>query len=196
MPENIKITQGIQFYYENDVQQSAIDQVIAISPQNKNVPKDLSWDEVEKYNDAKLSALSIQIDYWKLLNDVWKGTWGSVIDSSSFEEIETALYKKHHSLEYVWENYFYKAFAYGNSVFFCSCAIYSISMKIGFWIEGENGTSSFFDQLQLSDSWVEDGETGRLVIDNLVPIPDQQEINIDKLSKLAKEVMSKLEKAM
>ena len=68
MSENIKVSEGVQFYFGNDQQQAAIDQIIS----QKNVPQGLSWSDVEKFNDAKLLAHSTQIDYWKFLNEVWK----------------------------------------------------------------------------------------------------------------------------
>ena len=195
MSEIIKVSQGLQFYFENGEQQAAIDQIIS----QKSVPQSLSWSDVEQFNDAQLSAHSTQVDYWAFLNEVWKSTWGKVLSQTKFKEVDATSYKKMYSLEYVWNNYLYKSFnVNGSTLLTCCYATGEGGVSLGFSVLDEK---EFFDvstELKLSDSWLmEQGEEHeRWTKTKLLPIRAQVEINLDELSKLANEVMLKLEIAM
>lgn len=88
MSENIEISEGLQFYFGSVQQQAAIDQMIS----QKKVPTDLSWTEIQQFNDARLSAHSIQVDYWKLLNTIWEQTRGKCYFSKQFNSVDPTWY--------------------------------------------------------------------------------------------------------
>ncbi len=93
----IPLTEGLQFYFANSSQQAAIDQILA----QKDPPADLSWDEMEQFIDARLSAHSVQVDYWKLMKMICQATWGNVLDLTRYREISSDRYEGEKSLEYV-----------------------------------------------------------------------------------------------
>lgn len=195
MSEIIQISQGLQFYFENDEQQAAIDQVI----NQKKIPNDLSWSDVEKFNDAQLSAHSTQVHQWKLLNNIWESIWGKIVDGNKYIPVESIWYEKQYSLEYVWDYYLYKGFTCKNFILSTCCsATGPDGIQIGFSVDNETGNYDISNQLQLSDNWwgEADDDGVRWSKSKLLPIREKAGINIDELSNLAKEVITKLETVM
>lgn len=193
MSENIEISEGLQFYFGSVQQQAAIDQMIS----QKKVPTDLSWTEIQQFNDARLSAHSIQVDYWKLLNTIWEQTRGKCYFSKQFNSVDPTWYDREYSLEIVWDEYFIKAYESKGKHLITSCIIRSKSnVQIGFFVRDKNEKYNISNDIELSDNWLSEADNERWTNIKLVPIKDQSQINIDDLSRLAKEVISKLEKVM
>ena len=193
MSENIQISEGLQFYFANNQNQGAIDEILS----QKTMPSDLSWEEIERFNDAKLSALSVQVDYWKLLHHVWKITWGAAIDQSRYQPVVPAFYvhrkESESSVEWVWDNYFYKAFEFKNYTLYTICYVDTENgIQIGFFVEDENSEYAISNQLVLSASWLEAEDAERWTKNKLVQIAGQSNVNIDLLAGLANEAASAL----
>jgi hypothetical protein len=195
MSENIKISGGLQFYFDNNQNQGAIDKILS----QKNMPSDLNWKEIEQFNDAKLSALSVQVDYWKLLHHIWNVTWGTAINLSRYQPVAPIFYAERkgneNSVEWVWDSYFYKTFEYKNYRLYTICyADTEDGVQIGFFVEDDNSDEyKLSNQLVLSESWLEAEDNERWTRRKLVQIAGQSNVNIDLLIGLANEAASALE---
>ncbi len=195
MSENINISEGLQFYFGNYQNQGAIDKILS----QKNMPSDLSWEEIEQFNDAKLSTLNVQVDYWKLLHHIWNVTWGTAIDLSRYQPVAPGFYANRkgneNSVEWVWDYYFYKTFEYKSYRLYTICyADTEDGVQIGFFVEDENSDEyALSNQLVLSESWLEAEGDERWTRSKLVQIAGQSNVNIDLLIGLANEVASALE---
>lgn len=193
MSENIQISEGLQFYFANNQNQGSIDEILS----QKTMPSDLDWEEIERFNDAKLSALNVQLDYWKLLHQIWNMTWGTAIDLSRYQPVSPMFYAdrkgNENSVEWVWDCYFYKAFEFKNYRIYTICYVDNKSgAQIGFFVENENGEYAISNQLVLSKSWLEAENDERWTKNRLVQIAGQANVNIDLLAGLANEVASAL----
>lgn len=193
MSENIQISEGLQFYFDNNQNQGAVDEMLS----QKDVPSDLTWEEIERFNDAKLSALSVQLDYWKLLYHIWNRTWGAAIDLSRYQPVAPIFYANRkgneNSVEWVWDCYFYKAFEFKNHRLYTICyADTENGIQIGFFVEDENSEYAISNQLVLSESWLEAEDDTRWTKNKLVQIAGQSSVNIDLLIGLANEAASAL----
>lgn len=194
MTETIQISEGLQLYFDSDQNQWAIDEILS----QKNIPSDLEWDEIERFNDAKLSALNVQADYWKCLHHVWNTTWGTAIDLSRYQPVAPAFYAgrkgNENSVEWVWENYFYKAFEFKSYWLYTICyADTEYGVQIGFRVEDENGEHEISNRLVLSDNWLEAEDDERWSRNKQVQLAGQSDVNIDQLAGLANEAVSALE---
>ncbi|MBL8500803.1 MAG: hypothetical protein JNL77_09525 [Nitrosomonas sp.] len=193
MSENIQISEGLQFYFANNQNQGAIDEILS----QKTMPSDLNWEEIGQFNEAKLSALNVQLDYWKLLHHIWNMTWGTAIDLSRYQSVVPTFYvhrkESENSVEWVWDNYFYKAFEFKNFTLYTICYVDTENgVQIGFFVEDENSEYAISNQLVLSESWLEAETDERWTRNKLAQIAGQSNINIDLLAGLANEVASAL----
>ncbi|MBX3618100.1 hypothetical protein [Nitrosomonas sp.] len=193
MSENIQISESLQFYFANNQNQGAIDEILS----QKTMPSDLSWEEIGQFNEAKLSALNVQLDYWKLLHHIWNMTWGTAIDLSRYQPVSPMFYASRkgneNSVEWVWDCYFYKAFEFKNyRIYTVCCADSKSGVQIGFFVEDENSEYAISNQLVLSESWLEAENDERWTKNKLVQIAGQTNVNIDLLAGLANEVASAL----
>ena len=109
MSNALIIPESLQFYFENEQQLSAVDQVITL----KNPPTNLTLKEVEQYSIAKISVQSTQLDYWRLMKNLWQALVGTAC-----KEVENHFYGIEYSIEYVWNNGFYRAYQYKNKHLF------------------------------------------------------------------------------
>jgi hypothetical protein len=187
MTNILQIPESLQFYFENAQQTGAIQQILEM----ESLPLGLTWEEVENYQMAKISAQTTQFDYWRLMKELWDVSWGKV--EEKFQEISPKDYDGEYSMEYAWENSFYKAFHYkGDSILF----LFSVSSeaegsRLGFYIRSPNDTYEMLNGFGLSQDWVEEDyecwtRTG------LIEISGKTEIDTEPLIKLAKEVIDQL----
>lgn len=195
MSEIIQISEGLKFYFDNSQNQRAIDEILS----QKSMPSDLSWEEIERFNDAKLSALSVQLDYWKLLHHIWNMTWGTAIDLSRYKPVSPMFYAdrkgNENSVEWVWDGYFYKAFEFKSYKLYTICyADNENGVQIGFFVEDENSEFAVSNQLVLSENWLEAEDDERWTRNKLVQIAGQSNVNISLLLGLTNEAVSTLAK--
>lgn len=184
MSNILHIPESLQFYFANAQQASAVNQMLEMD----SLPPGLTWEEVEHYQVAKLSAKTIQLDYWLFSKKLWEATWGQVIQGR--KEVPPEDY----SMEDVWTNGFYKQFENHNSLW-CSGATEEDSGSL------EAGLRLYFGQeafknLALSDGWEADDDKygGRFTKKNLVEVQGKTEIDISPLVALAKEAMEEFRK--
>ena len=94
----LKLSEPLQFYFENKQHMSAINQIIELD----SIPIGLTWEEVEQYNIAKVSALTTQLDYWRLMRELWDASWGKALVNSAYKEVDLDFYEDEYSMEFVW----------------------------------------------------------------------------------------------
>lgn len=195
MPETIQISEGLQFYFDNSQNQRALDEILS----QKSMPSDLNWEEIERFNDAKLSALNVQVDYWKFLHHIWNTTWGAAIDLSRYQPVSPMFYAgsrkvNENSVEWVWDYYFYKALEFKNYRLYTICyANIESGVQIGFYVEDKNNEYVVSNQLVLSENWLEaDEDDIRWTRNKLVQIAGQSNVNIGLLTGLTNEAVSAL----
>jgi len=194
MSENIQISEGLQFYFDNNQNQGAIDEILS----QKSMPSDLGWEEIERFNDAKLSALNVQLDYWKLLHHIWNMTWGTAIGLSRYQPVLPIFYAdrkgNENSVEWVWDYYFYKAFEFKIYRLYTICyADNKSGVQIGFYVEDKKNEYVVSNQLVLSENWLEaDEDDIRWTRNKLVQIAGQSNVNIGLLTGLTNEAVSAL----
>jgi hypothetical protein len=190
MSNILKIPESLQFYFENEQQASAIQQVIEL----ESIPIGLTWEEVEQYNIAKVSALSTQLDHWLFLKEVWESTWGKTLKNSSYKEVDPEDYGEDYSMDDTWDNgYLYKIFEFKDNRFCFYCGILDNShIQLGFYVESKGENYDISNNLALSTQWNDADADERWTSENLVEIKDKSEIDIEPLIDLAQEVISKL----
>lgn len=189
MSNILKIPESLQFYFENEQHVSAINQII----ESDSLPIGLTWEEVEQYNVAKISALSTQLDYWRLMKELWSATWGKALASSEYKEVDPDFYDDEYSMEFVWDDSFYKAYEYkGNTIYFYCWSPENTDIQLGFCVESPDGQNDISNSLELSDGWTEAVDDDRRTQNGLIDIKGKTEIDIEPLIKLVEEVVLKL----
>ena len=71
----VEIPEGVKFYLGDRVSRSAVDAVLSLN----KVSNDFSIEDLEEYEAARFAARRVQFEYWQLLRDAWKATWGGAI---------------------------------------------------------------------------------------------------------------------
>lgn len=182
MSNILHIPESLQFYFANAQQASAVNQMLEMD----SLPTGLTWEEVEHYQVAKLSAKTIQLDYWLFSKKLWEATWGQVIQER--KEVAPEFYEHEYSMESVWTTGFYKQFENHNSLWCYGATEDSGSLEDGLRLYfGQEA----FKNLALSDGWeaYNDENGGRSTKKNLVEVQGKTEIDISPLVALAKEAM-------
>jgi hypothetical protein len=188
---SIEIPESLQFYFTNDKNASAIQQII----NSETTPIGLTWVEVEQYNTAKVSVLSTQLDFWTLINKIWESSWGRAINSTGFKEISTDLYEDAYSLESVWENkYLFREFLLNGSTVSFVCELTEESaIKLRFYVESESGTYEISNNLPLSpENWLPPDENDNRYTEKSIYLVEHMEIDIEPLTIAADEVVFSL----
>lgn len=189
MSNILKIPESLQFYFENEQHVSAINQII----ESDSLPIGLTWEEVEQYNVAKVSALSTQLDYWRFMKELWSATWGKALASSAYKEVDPVFYDDEYSMEFVWDDSFYKAYEYkGSTIYFYCWSPENADVQLGFSIESTDCQNGVSNNLELSDGWAEAVDDERRTQSGLVKVEGKSEIDIETLINLAEEVISKI----
>ena len=193
MSNTLKIPESLQFYFENEQQTSAIEQIIG----SDKLPIGLTFEEVEQYHIAKISALTTQLDYWRFMKELWEATWGKALINSGYKEVDPDFYQDEYSMDYVWNNNFYKAYEYkGNTLTFSS---YDSSENNGiclaFYVEAPDGGYEISNNLELSEGWDKAVDDERDTLKGL-ELKGKTEIAIEPLIKLTEEAVSKLNNAL
>lgn len=189
MTNILQIPESLQFYFENAQQAEAIQQILEMD----SLPLGLTWEEVENYQMAKISAQTTQFNYWRLMKELWDVSWGKAVEKK-FQEISPEEYEGEYSMEYVWNHSFYKAFHYKNDsiLFLFSQSSEVEGSRLGFYIRSAKDTYEMSSDLSLSQDWVEE-DSERWTKEGLVVISCKiTEIDVEPLIKLAKEVIDQL----
>jgi hypothetical protein len=188
MLNTFKISESLQFFFENKQQESAINQII----ESKNIPRNLSWKEIEQYNIAKVSALTTQLDYWLLMKELWDATWGKALVSSVYKEVDSEYYDKEYSTEYVWNERFYKAYIFKENLIHFACYAVDESVCLIFYVGSPNEQYDISNNMDLSDQWTKPEDNERSTHERIIDIKGKTEIDVEPLTNLANEVVTKL----
>jgi hypothetical protein len=187
MTKILQIPESLQFYFENSQQAGAIQQILEMD----SLPLGLTWEEIEHYQMAKISAQTTQFDYWKLMKDLWQLSWGEAV-GKKFKEISPEEYEGENSVEYTWENLFYKMFNYENGHLVLGCrANDGEGIYLTFYVESPKFNYEISNNLDLSDYWNKQVDDSRWTKDGLVET-NHAEIDVSVLVELAKEAIGKL----
>lgn len=187
MPKILKIPESLQFSFENKQQASAIQQLIEL----ESTPIGLTWKEVEQYNIAKVSALTTQLDYWLLMKELWDATWGKALVSSAYKEVDPEDYEENYSMESVWEDCFYKIYTFKENLIYFKCWADDESIYLRFYVES-NEQYDISNHMDLSDQWEKAEDDERSTQKGIIDIKSKTEIDVEPLTNLAEEVVSKL----
>jgi len=188
MSNTLNIPESLQFYFENEQQASAIQQVI----ESKSISIGLTWKEVEQYNIAKVSALTTQLDYWLLMKELWDVTWGKALASSVYKEVDSEDYEKTYSAESVWDDCFYKTYTFKENVICFKCYADDEGVYLGFFVESPNEQYDISNNMGLSDQWEKPEDDERSTQKGIIDIKGKTEIDVEPLTNLANEVVTKL----
>lgn len=191
----IAIPPSLQYYFSSASNTAAIQTII----ESKNTPPGLTWEEMEHFNNAKVSALVVQRDFWLLLKQIWNHSWGVLLNTSSLKVDLKEYYREddtENSMGYSWnEGYLIKRYQWRGYFFGFSCCIdENGKIRLSFFVEDSDGCYAISDQLILSADWQsEPEEDERWTNESVLPkLEGQAEIDVSPLRSLAAEAIEKL----
>lgn len=191
MTNILQIPESLQFYFENAQQAGAIQQILEMD----SLPLGLTWEEIEHYSMAKLSAQTTQLDYWLFSKKLWESTWGQEERFiKNYQEVEPEWYENENTVDNVWEeDTFYKAFYYkDDNIIFFHVSIYpEEGSLLSFYIRSPEDTYETSNNLNLSENWHASEDDERRIKKGL-DICGKKEIDIYPLIESAKEVLNAL----
>ncbi len=195
MNTEIQLSEALAFYLERNVNTNAVEQVIDIKA-SKAYTVGMTWDEIESLNQARLAVLKVQVDYWSLMREVWDLTWGAAVTDllKGPTELDADDYDNERSLEFVWENGFYKQLGMNDGTLVLRVYFDAEQLTLSFYFEDSESVGyEISNNLVLCGAWdavPEDDE--RKTSSKLLPIRGKTTVDVEPMRKAAREVLEKL----
>lgn len=195
----IEIPESVKFYYENDANENAINELVTLnSRQNKRL-SGFTLNELDRSNQARLAAMKTQIDLWNLMVEIWDNTWGIAIKEFQLgKEIEASGYDDIRDFNHTWDEAFYKK--YNNiedGYLILSVDITSESVVLYFYYSDNSKKRDKYEitnRIELAEKiWEQKPiDDERKTVEKLIPVRGKSSISLDILQGEARYVIQKI----
>ena len=177
------LSEPLSYYLKNDKNRQAVQSLL----DSKKPPSDLSWEDLERYYQARMAAEQVRLDFWKLCKEVWMKTWGAVdiAKNLNVSQVQSGWKDGEFGQDQVWdEGFIYQVFDRSGEhleyVFYVTIDCDTKEIYLKFYATDQKKDYSKSNNLSLGNDWKKDPDDDtRVTVANLAPLPTGAGESID-----------------